>query len=382
VLSIVQEQVIAHVDMDAFYVAVELLRRPELRGKPVIVANGSVRGVVMTASYEARLHGVHSALPVVIAKRRCPDAIQIPSDMESYREVSKEVMAILGGYSDTVEVVGIDEAYLDLSGSIVPRSRARELKNEVRERTGLICSVGLAENKLLAKIASDLEKPDGLCLLRTERMLEAVGDRPASLIPGVGPKTAERLGRVGVRTVAELAAADPATLRSTLGPTLGSLLRDRANGIDARTLETDRKPKSESRETTFEVDLSDRAEMSAVVERLGASVCSGLEKSGYAGRTVTLKIRLRPFKTHTRSRTLPSPTRDPAIVVETARELLAHFDPQAPVRLLGVGVAGLVADADPGEGAPEPSGGPAQDAHLAGSAQTEPLTLDFGPSPP
>lgn len=380
-----QEPLIAHVDMDAFFVAVELLRRPELRGRPVIVANGSVRGVVMTASYEARVHGVHSALPVAIAKRRCPDAIQIPSDMESYREVSKEVMAILDGYSDTVEVVGIDEAYLDLSGSIVPRSRARELKNEVRERTGLVCSVGLAENKLLAKIASDLEKPDGLCLLPKELMLEAVGDRPASLIPGVGPKTAERLGRIGVRTVAELAGADPATLRTTLGPTLGALLRDRANGVDARGLENDRKPKSESRETTFEVDLSDRAEMSAVIERLGASVCSGLEKSGYAGRTVTLKIRLRPFKTHTRSRTLPSPTRDPATVVQTARELLARFDPRVPVRLLGVGVAGLVPDADPDEDAPQGkrgSDGPARDAGPAGSAQAAPLTLDLGPSRP
>jgi DNA polymerase IV len=359
--------VIAHVDMDAFYVSVELLSRPELRGKPVIVANGTAdsRGVVMTASYEARKFGVHSALPMAIAVRRCPHAIQIPSDMTRYREVSREVMEILRSYSDTVEVVGVDEAYMDLSGSLVPKSRARELKNEVRQRLGLVCSVGLAESKLLAKIASDLEKPDGLCSLSAETMHERVGDRPATLIPGVGPKTAERLGRIGIRTVLELATADPETLRGALGPSHGAGLRALANGVDARTLVTDRKPKSESRETTFARDVTDREELASTIERLGASVCEGLEGGGYAGRTITMKIRVRPFKTYTRSKTLPSRTRDPGVVCAVARELLERFDPQDPVRLIGVGVAGLAADGEaedekaPARVAPDVEGDPA-----------------------
>ncbi|MDP9189964.1 MAG: DNA polymerase IV, partial [Actinomycetota bacterium] len=340
---------IAHVDMDAFYVSVELLRRPELRGKPVIVANGTPdsRGVVMTASYEARAFGVHSALPMAIAHRRCPNAIRIPSDMKRYREVSGRVMEVLRGFSDTVEVVGVDEAYLDLSASLVPHSRAREMKNEVRTRTGLVCSVGLAENKLLAKIASDLEKPDGLCTLSADRMHDRVGERPATLIPGVGPKTAERLRGIGVRTVAELARADPRALRDALGPTHGAALRELANGVDARRLVTDRKPKSESRETTFARDVDDRGELAATIDRLGRSVCEGLESGGYAGRTITLKIRLRPFKTFTRSKSLAVRTRDPAVVCGLARELLERFDPKDPVRLIGVGVAGLVHDNAP-----------------------------------
>jgi DNA polymerase-4 len=367
--------VIAHVDMDAFYVAVELLRRPELRGKPVIVATGTdptARGVVMTASYEARKFGVHSALPLATAHRRCPQAILLPRDMDAYKEKSREVMAVLRGFSDTVEVVGMDEAFLDLSGSIVPTARARELKQEMRERTKLVCSVGLAENKLLAKIASDLEKPDGLCTLSAEQMLERVGERPATLIPGVGPKTAERLGRIGVRTVAELAAADLGTLRAVLGPSLGAALRDRANGIDDRTLETDRERKSESRETTFSADVTDRAVLLESVDGLARSVCKGLASEGWRGKTVTLKIRLRPFKTHTRSRTIDAPTRDPDLVAATARELLERFDPEAPVRLVGVGVAGLVRDEA------DPSGGPARAAPVAGDGTAEPLSLDLG----
>jgi DNA polymerase IV len=372
VTRLIQAQVIAHVDMDAFYVAVELLRRPELKGKPVIVATGSenrARGVVMTASYEARKFGVHSALPLTIAHRRCPELIQIPSDRESYLEISREVMETLRGYSDRVEVVGIDEAYMDLSGSAVPKSRARQLKAEIRTKTGLVCSVGLAENKLLAKIASDLDKPDGLCILPREEMLARVGDRPAKLLPGVGPKTAERLERGGIATVADLARADRGRLQSALGPSLGALLNDRANGIDPRPLETERRPKSESRETTFAEDIGDKALLGDTLDRLATSVCEGLEKGGYSGRTVTMKIRLRPFRTFTRSRTLPSPTRDGAQVAAVARELLQRFELDAPVRLIGVGVAGLRHD-------DEESGGGA--ATVSGDDPAEPLRLDLG----
>src|ERR671923_369682 len=342
-------RICAHVDMDAFFVSVELLRRPELRGRPVVVATGTdagARGVVMAASYEARRFGVHSALPLAIAHRRCPQAVLIPRDIGLYRRASREVMDVLRRFSDQVEVAGLDEAYLDLSGCPAPKARARQLKREVRTETGLVCSVGLGPNKLLAKIASDLEKPDGLYLLEPERVLEVVGGRPASLIPGVGPRTAERLGRLGIRTVAELATADPVRLERALGRRLGLELRDRALGRDDRPLVTERDPKSESRETTFPTDVSDRAVLADTLDRLAGSVCRGLADGGYAGRTVILKIRLRPFRTHTRSRTLPEVTRDPARVRAVARELLEAFELDAPVRLLGVGVGGLVAEAD------------------------------------
>jgi DNA polymerase IV len=348
--------------MDAFYVSIELLRHPELRGRPVIVAGSTdpnSRGVVMTASYEARRFGVHSALPLVTARRRCPQAVVLRSDMELYRRGSKRVMEVLRRFSDRVEVAGLDEAYLDLSDSPAPKTRARQLKGEVREATRLVCSVGLAPNKLLAKIASDLDKPDGFRVLRSDEMLAAVGDRPASLIPGVGPKTAERLAAVGVRTVAELAAASDELLAGALGPNHGPALRALANGRDERPVTTGRAPKSESTETTFARDIDDIDELRDHLERLTGSLCERLGRGGYAGRTVTLKIRLAPFRTFTRSRTLPSPTADRALVGATARELLERFERDAPVRLLGVGVAGLVRDeraadeeapgADPGE---------------------------------
>jgi DNA polymerase IV len=353
---------VAHVDMDAFFVSVELLRRPELRGKPVVVATGTdarARGVVMAASYEARRFGVHSALPLAIAHRRCPHAILIPRDIALYRKASAGVMAVLRRFSDRLEVAGLDEAYLDLTESAAPKARARQLKREVRAETGLVCSVGLAPNKLLAKIASDLEKPDGLCVLGAERMLEVVGERPATLIPGVGPRTAERLGRLGIRTVAELARADGETLDRALGPRLGRELRDRARGRDERPVVTERERKSESRETTFPADVSDRATLRETLDRLAESVCRGLAEDGHAGRTVTLKIRLAPFRTHTRSRTIDSPTRDPAVVRAIARRLLDEFELDAPVRLLGVGVAGLTSpgsEATPDETTRAPQG--------------------------
>ena len=336
--------VYAHVDMDAFFVSVELLRHPELRGKPVVVATGTdaaARGVVMTASYEARRFGVHSALPLATARRRCPQAIMIPRDLELYRRASRKVMEGLSEFSDRGEVAGLDEAYLDLSGCPAPKARARQLKSRMRAETRLVCSVGLAPNKLLAKIASDLDKPDGLRLLAPEGMLDAVGDRPATLIPGVGPRTAERLRALGVRTVAELATIDPAALDRVLGPRLGRELRDRARGHDDRPVVTDRERKSESRETTFPSDVSDPAALTATLDRLVDSVCSGLAEGGHVGRTVTLKIRLRPFRTHTRSRTIDEPTRDPELVRAVARRLLADFELDAPVRLLGVGLSGL-----------------------------------------
>jgi DNA polymerase-4 len=337
------KRVIAHVDMDAFFVSVELLRRPELRGRPVVVATGTdphARGVVMAASYEARRFGVHSALPLAVAHRRCPQMVLVPRDMTNYRQVSASVMAVLRRYSDKVEVAGLDEAYLDLSDSPAPKARARRLKVEMRSETGLVCSIGIGPNKLVAKIASDLDKPDGFCVLTSEGMLEAVGERPASLIPGVGPKTYERLQRAGIRTVRQLAEAEAGAMQAALGRDAPDLRR-RARGIDERSLETNRERKSESRETTFSSNVTDPAVLDETLQRLARSVCSGLEEEAISGRTITVKLRLAPFRTRTRSQTLPQATRDPQLVCEVARELLGRFDIDGPVRLIGVGISSL-----------------------------------------
>jgi DNA polymerase-4 len=253
---------------------------------------------------------------------------------------------MLHRYSDRVEVMGLDEAYLDLTASAAPRACGRRIKHDMHRELGLTCSVGLAPNKLLAKIASDLDKPDGFRALMPEELLDAVGDRPASLIPGVGPRTAERLGRLGITTVAELARADATRLERALGPRLGAALRARANGIDERPLETTHVRKSESRETTFASDVDDGRMLGATLDRLADRLCRGLEKGGFRGRTITLKIRLKPFRTFTRSRTIDEHTRSPETVARVARELLDAFDRDAPVRLLGVGVSSLEKDAD------------------------------------
>ena len=341
------ERWIAHVDMDAFFVSAEVLRRPELRGKPVVVATGTdprARGVVMAASYEARRFGVRSATPLAVAHRRCPQAVLIRRDMTYYRDLSRQVMAMLHRYSDLVEVLGLDEAYLDLTDSATPRACGRRIKHDVKLELGLTCSVGLAPNKLLAKIASDLDKPDGFRVLSADELLAAVGDRPASLIPGVGPKTAERLARLGMATVADLAHAEPALLERAVGARLGPSLRAGANGVDERPVVTEREPKSESRETTFAQDVDDPLVLTGTLDRLLADLCGGLAKSRLRGRTVTLKIRLRPFRTYTRSRTIDAHTRDPAVIGCVAHELLAAFERDAPVRLLGVGIASLARD--------------------------------------
>jgi DNA polymerase-4 len=335
------------VDMDAFYVSIEMLRHPELRGKAVVVAYDGPRGVVTTASYEARKYGVHSALPMVTARRRCPQLTVLPVDMQLYRRGSVKVMETLREFSDEIEVVGMDEAYVDLSGSPVPQSRAQEIKRRIRETTHLVCSIGLAPNKLMAKIASDLDKPDGFFMLDHDNWLQTVGEKPAALLPGVGSRTFERLQAIGVGTVAELAQTDEQALERAFGPKHGRGLRARANGIGSERLNMERVRKSESRETTFPEDVTDRQILHDTVERLARSVCKSLASHERRGRTVTLKIRLQPFKTYTRSRTLASHTCDPEEVVATARELLDRFDPQRPVRLVGVGLAGLAEDEAP-----------------------------------
>jgi len=334
--------------MDAFYVSVEILRRPELRGKPVIVGprNPDSRGVVMTASYEARRFGVGSAMPIVVARRRCPQAVIIPGDMASYRDFSARVMAILRTFSERVEVVGMDEAYVDLGDSPTPKTRARQLKRAVQAQTGLTCSIGLGPNRLIAKIASDLDKPDGLCVLPRERFLEVIGDRPARIIPGVGPKTEERLRRAGIRTVAELSRADDG-LERIIGPKHADGLRRRACGFGGTDIGLERVRKSESRERTFTVDEADPDVMREEVDAMARTVARHLSEQSIRGRTVTLKIRLAPFRTFTRSRTLPKATCEPDDVAAAALALFAAFERDAPVRLLGVGVSSLEHEAGP-----------------------------------
>jgi DNA polymerase-4 len=360
------EHAIAHVDMDAFYVSVELLERPDLRGKPVIVGprDPDFRGVVMTASYEARRFGVHSALPMAIARRRCPQAVVIPRDMERYRRASEQVMAILRRYSDKVEVAGMDEAYVDLSGSPTPKTRVRRLKRDILDATRLTCSVGLGPNRLIAKIASDLDKPDGICILPRERFLEVIGDRPARIIPGVGPRTEERLEQLEIRTVADLARAPEQSLAAVLGPSHARSLGRRACGFGSVEVAVERERKSESRERTFASDQTDPTLMRHEVAEMARTVAAHLGKQGISGRTVTLKIRLAPFRTFTRSRTLPEPTADPDAVAASAQSLFDAFERDAPVRLLGVGVSNLVRAAD---GVPTPTG--------RDPAETDPVQL-------
>jgi DNA polymerase-4 len=268
--------------------------------------------------------------------------VVIPRNMESYKKASDAVMEVFRRFSSLVEVVGLDEAYIDLTDSPAPKTRARQIKREVLERTGLTCSIGLGPNRLIAKIASDLDKPDGLCVLPRERFLEVIGDRPARIIPGVGPRTEERLLAIGIRTVADLAAAEPGSLAGALGPNHAEGLKRRANGFGGSQVAVERERKSESRERTFLLDEADPEVMRAEIDAMARTVAIHLDKQGIRGRTVTLKIRLAPFRTFTRSRTLPEPTEDPDEVASTALALFEAFERDAPVRLLGVGVSNLV----------------------------------------
>jgi DNA polymerase IV len=332
---------IAHVDMDAFYVSVELARRPELRGKPVVVAGSGARAVVTTASYEARKFGIFSATPAAWARRRCPDAVFVTPDFDHYRARSREVMAVLKEHVHRVEIVGLDEAYMDLSGIDRPKAAARRVKAAIQERTGLGCSIGIGPNKLVAKMASDADKPDGFVVLSREMALERFGPEPPGLVPGIGPKTAERLRERGIETLRALAETPDAELAEMFGGRLGPHLAKLARFEDERRVETVRVAKSESRETTFERDLLGLEALEPVLETLTGQLCETLAKADQAGRTIGIKVRLDDFSTHTRARSLSEPTNELTTVLGVARRLLRDFDPPRPVRLLGVRVAGL-----------------------------------------
>jgi len=336
-----ERRVIAHVDMDAFYVSVELMRRPDLRGLPVVVAGTGPRAVVTTASYEARKFGVFSATPAERARRLCPGAIFIKPDFEAYRAKSKEVMEVLRTHIDRVEVVGLDEAYLDLAGIDRPKAAARLVKAAVREKTGLVCSIGIGPNKLVAKVASDADKPDGFCVLSQDMARERFAEASPGLIPGIGPRTVERLDALEIRTLAELADAPEHALTATFGGRSGPYLRALARFEDDREVTTHRPTKSESRETTFDYDLNGIDALQPVLDRLSGQLCETLVRRRHRGRTIGIKVRLNDFSTHTRARTLAEPTNDLETVRSVATELLREFDPPKPVRLIGVRVAGL-----------------------------------------
>ncbi len=333
---------VAHLDMDAFYVSVELRRRPELRGRPVVVAGTGARAVVTTASYEARRFGVGSAIPASRARRLCPQAVFLEPDFAYYRSASAEVMAIVRSNFEIVEVIGLDEAYIELSGLPAPRAGARWLRHEIERVTGLTASVGIGPNKLIAKLASDAEKPAGFVVLTREQALARFAGLPCGVIPGIGQRTVERLQGLGITTVAQLAAADEADLGAGgFGGRIPAHLRALARLEHDGAVSEARKVISESRETTFEVDIDDRPALEQALRRLTAELCAELARKQMQGRTVGIKVRLSDFSTHTRARTLAAPVSSAEAVGRVALELFGRFDPRRPVRLLGVRVAGL-----------------------------------------
>jgi DNA polymerase-4 len=347
-------RVVAHLDMDAFYASVELRRRPELRGKPVVVCGSGPRAVVTTASYEARrLAGIHSAMPAAVARRRLPDAVYLKPDFPAYREASARVMEVLRSNAETVEVVGLDEAYLDLTGLFSPKATMRRIATEIRAETGLTCSVGISESRMLAKITSELGKPAGLVVLSREEALERFAGASPGLVPGIGPKTVERLEKMGIRTLAELAGRERPALEAAFGPRSGAWLHARGRLLDDTPVSVSHETKSQSTEITFDVDVGDRAALEAHVAELAAELCARLRKRDLEGRTIGIKVRLDDWTNVSRSHTVEQPTNDPAVVGPVALDLLRAYDPPRPVRLLGVRVAGF----DAGEGGePEPVG--------------------------
>jgi len=380
-MSVAPLRLIAHLDMDAFYASVELLRYPELRGRAVVIGGGgrhqpeesvdphtgrverrfatlrgyAGRGVITTATYEARAFGLHSALGLMKAAQLAPDTILLPVDFDAYRRYSRLFKAAVGAIAPEIEDRGIDEIFVDLTGIVLPAARgadawprAREtalaLKQAVRSATGLSCSIGIAPNKLLAKIASELDKPDGLTLLPVDEIAARVWPLPARKINGIGPKSSARLERLGIRTIGELAAADPALLVEHFGPHYGAWMHEAAHGRDERPVVTHSEPQSISRETTFDRDLHpsrDRDELSAIFDELCAGVGDDLRRKGYVGRTIGLKLRYDNFKTLTRDRTIAQPTQDARTIRRAAGECLKRVPLDRRIRLLGVRVGAL-----------------------------------------
>ena len=343
-------RVILHLDMDAFFAAVEEMDNPSLRGKPVVVGadpkGGRGRGVVSTANYEARKYGIHSAMPISEAYRRCPHAVFLPVRGHRYAEISRQIMAILRQYTPLVEPLSIDEAFLDLTHTLKihgdPVAVAREIKSRIRREVGdLTASIGIAPNKFLAKIASDLEKPDGLVVVGEDQIEAFLWPLPVSRLWGVGKKTQPVLEALGIRTIGDLARFPKEELVEHFG-SFGARLWELAHGVDDRPVVPASEAKQVSREHTFEQDVGDLEVVERTLLALVDRVTRTLRDEGVRGRTVTLKIRLEDFSTFTRSRTLSEPTDRFAVVAEVARDLLHRFRREGKrVRLIGVGVSNL-----------------------------------------
>jgi DNA polymerase-4 len=336
------KRVIAHLDCDAFYATVELLKAPELAGKPVIVAGSGPRAVVTTASYEARKFGVGSAMPASRARRLCPDAIVIPPDFTAYRETSKRVWALVGERLDRVQQIGIDEAYAELSGVDKPLRVLREVVNAVKEQTGIVISIGVGPSRLVAKCCSDLGKPAGFVAMGREEACVRFGTAPTTRVPGIGPKTGDRLAEIGIRTLGQLQQADEALLATRFGTNTARFLKSRAQFEDDTPVDTEPGvAKSYSSERTFDTDVDDMGRLEDVIREMSRELCEGLQRRGRRGRTIAIKVRLDDWTTVTRARTVDGPTHDTALVIETAIELLRVYAPPRPVRLLGVRIAGF-----------------------------------------
>ena len=357
---------IAHLDMDAFYASVELLRYPELRGRPVVIGGGRNalpetlpdgtrrfarlrdylgRGVVTTSTYEARALGVFSAMGMMKAAQLAPDAILLPTDFDSYRHYSRLFKDAVRAFTDQIEDRGIDEIYIDLTDV---QGESRELgsriKTAVKESTGLTCSIAIAPNKLLAKIGSELDKPDGLTILTKADLESRIWALPAKKVNGIGPRANERLASIGIGTVGELAAADLGLLQEHFGRTYAAWLARVAQGIDERDVVVSSEPKSMSRETTFERDMharQDRAVLTPALTSLCERVAGDLARKGYRGRTVGVKIKFADFKVVTRDLSLPDAVMDFAAIRRAAGECLKRVLLDRRIRLIGVRVSAL-----------------------------------------
>jgi DNA polymerase-4 len=372
-------RLIAHLDMDAFYASVELLRHPELRGKAVVIGGGRHaatgdagasfdtlrdyvgRGVATTATYEARALGVHSGMGLMKAARLAPDAIRLPVDFDAYRRHSRLFKQAVATIAPRIEDRGIDEIYIDLTDVDPPatsarggadadaiaevRALAQSIKDAVRAATGLSSSIGIAPNKLLAKIASELDKPDGVTIIRISDIAQRIWPLPPRRINGIGPKAAAKLETLGIHTIGELAQTDPGWLVEQFGRHAGVWMHDAAHGRDERPVVTHMEPKSISRETTLDRDLSatrDREELSQIFTDLCVNVAGDLQRSGYAGRTIGLKLRFDNFRTVTRDQTIPAATQDAQTIRRAAGECLKRVTLERRIRLLGVRIGGLI----------------------------------------
>jgi DNA polymerase IV len=337
---------ILHIDMDAFFSSVEQKRHPDLAGKPVVIGGGgdpTKRGVVSTASYEARRFGIHSAMPLMTAYKLCPHAIFLPVDYEEYSRISRKFKAVLGEFTEIIEDVGIDEAFLDIS-SIERASEeiAKGVKKRIKEETDLNCSIGIAPNKLLAKIASDLEKPDGLTVITGKDVEKRIWPLPARKLWGVGPKTEAYLKeKMGINTIGELASLPLEKLIEEFGQSYGSYLYEASRGIDESPLVTHWEPKSISKETTFQKDIDNWQLIAKNLVELTRDVIAGMKEEGYRGRTVTVKVRFTDFKTYTRAKSLDKFTDVELDIRRAAFECLNRFELKKKVRLIGVRISNL-----------------------------------------